>query len=189
MGSDITAVFNLVYDQTYDDVMKFVLSRTGDCNATSDILQDVYKSLFIRIRNKGSKDIDDFRGFLIVSASNALKKYYAVLGTQRANISFNSVADGEDGGSVVALKAIQALEYEMSAELTQIDEKLTAADLAEQVLDYLEAKGVAIKQLFVLHFFCGLTIKEAAHNTGMNQCDAVNIIYRTIKEMKRKFEI
>ena len=185
MRSDITSVFNQVYDETYDDVMKFVLSRTGDCNATSDILQDVYKSLYVRFRNKGTADIDNFRGFLIVSASNAIKKHYVFLGTQRATVSFNSVVDAEAEGD----RTLQALEYEMSAELTGIDDKVAAADLAERVLDYLEEKGKVIKELFVLHFFCGLTIKEAAQNTGMSQCNAVNLIYRTIKEMKRKFEI
>jgi len=186
MRSDITSVFNQVYDETYDEVMKFVMSRTGDCNAASDILQDVYKSLYVRFRNKGTDDIDDFKGFLIVSASNVIKKHYAFLGEQRATVSFNSVKDEAeqlDEGSV------RALEYELSAEMTGIDEKVAASEMAEKVLEFLEQKGASIKELFVLHFFCGLTIKEAALNTGIRQSDAVNLIYRNIKEMRTRFEL
>jgi len=185
MRSDITSVFNRVYDETYDDVMKFVLSRTGDCNATSDILQEVYKALFVRFRNKGADDIDDFRGFLIVSASNVIKRHYAHLAIQRATVVFNSVVDEDPDEE----QSLQALEFEMSAEMTGIEDTVAAADLAAQVLEYLDEKGADVKKLFVLHFFSGLTIKEAALNTSMSQMQAYNLIYRTIKEMKRKFEL
>ena len=185
MRSDITSVFNRVYDETYDDVMQFVLSRTGDCNATSDILQEVYKALFVRFRNRGAEDIDDFRGFLIVSASNVIKKHYAHLAIQRATVVFNSVVD-EDPEET---QSLQALEFELSANMTGIEDTVEAADLAAQVLDYLDHKGEEVRKLFVLHFYAGLTIKEAALNTSMSQTQAVNLIYRTIKELKRKFEV
>ena len=178
MHSEITMVFNRVYDETYDDIMRFVLSRTCDSHATSDILQDVYKSLYIRFRNKGTEDILDYKGFLITSASNALKKHYLTLKVERETISFES----EDIN-------LQALELELSAELTGVDEQVAMKELAEQVLAFLDEKGKAVKELFVLHFFCGMTIKEASESAGIPQTTAVNAIYRSIKEMKIKFEL
>ncbi|MEI6131444.1 MAG: sigma-70 family RNA polymerase sigma factor [Bacillota bacterium] len=185
MRSDITSVFNQVYDETYDDVMRFVLSRTGDCEAAGDILQEIYKALFVRFRNKGADDIEDYKGYLIVSASNVIKKHYAYLKVQKATVVFNSVSNEDNDDN----QALEALEFELSAEIMGIEESVEISDMAERVLEYLEKKSETVKKLFVLHFFGGLTIKEAALNIGISQSQAVNHIYRTIQELKSKFEL
>ena len=178
-GDSETKLFNRVYDETYDSVMRFILSRTGDYNATNDLLQEVYKAFYIRICNRGSKDIRDYKAFLMTSAANAIKGHFLEVGEKRQDINL-------DGLKSVSL---EVLEKELSERLPGVEDSFINRDLSDQVLGYLEEKGGGIKKLFVYHFFCGLTIKEAAQKLEIKQSDAVNLIYRTIKDIRRRLVI
>lgn len=176
-SSDETVMlFNKVYDETYSELMRFLLSRTGDYNITSDLLQEIYKAFYIRICNRGAEDIQCFKAFLIASATNLLKRHFGRLSELRQEVHFDDLEN----------VTLDVLELEISERLPGIEESYVTREMAEQVLGYLEKKGTVVKRLFVYHFFCGITIKEAAQKLDIKQSDAVNLIYRTIKDIKRR---
>ena len=62
--------FQKVYDETYDDVLKYLVCNVARVSDAEDIIQDVYLALFKKIK----KDIN--KEYVFGIAKNKLKDYY-----------------------------------------------------------------------------------------------------------------
>lgn len=82
---DIDTFFNTIYDQTYQDMLKLVVIKTNSASHIDDILQNIYKNLYVRISKKGFKDIRSPRAFVFRLAKKELSRHYKSKAEQREN--------------------------------------------------------------------------------------------------------
>lgn len=73
---DCEAYFNQIYDQTYYDLLRYIVSRTSRADEVEDILQEVYRKFYSRIRKRGYRDIDKPKAYLLVAANKELAAFY-----------------------------------------------------------------------------------------------------------------
>ncbi len=62
--------FQKIYDETYDDILKYLVCNGARVNDAEDIIQDVYLALFKKIKKNINKE------YVFGIARNKLKDYY-----------------------------------------------------------------------------------------------------------------
>lgn len=70
--------FDQVYDETYLDVLRFIVCNSININDVNDILQEVYMELF-KILKKKNLDNINIKSYVISIAANKIKKYYSLI--------------------------------------------------------------------------------------------------------------
>lgn len=157
-------VFDKLYNDTYNDILKYVVIRCSNINDVSDIMQNIY----IEVYKKISNDIDVNKSYIIGIAKNKLKDYYRFNYKEKIVSLFKSKEDT----SVNNIKADIDLE---KALIVKYD--------VELVWDYLKKKKVIISKVFYLYFQMGLTIKEIAKELEITESNVKHYLYRTLKEL------
>lgn len=141
--------FNKIYDDTYQDVLKYVICKCSNINDVSDILQETYFELW-RILNK--KDLIDknIKSFIIGIAINKIKKHYSIL-YKFQTISLFSNKDNN-------IELVDTIEDKVDIELLTLN-KIES----EKVWEYLKnMSNQNIPKIFYFHYCLDMTIKDIA---------------------------
>ncbi len=70
--------FNVIYDNTYSDVLNYIIIKCHNVSDANDILQETYLELW-KILNKKELTDDNIKSYLIGIAINKIKKHYSLL--------------------------------------------------------------------------------------------------------------
>lgn len=65
-----------IYNETYDDILRYVISKCNKIEDVQDIIQNTYFNFYKAIK---SKEIKDFRKYLFKIAKNEIFKTYGIL--------------------------------------------------------------------------------------------------------------
>lgn len=161
--------FNSIYDETYYDILKYVIIKCHNVNDANDIIQEVYLE-FLNILNK--KDIKDnnIKSYLIGIAVNKIKKHYSILSKiKRINIF-------DKNGDIDLINNI-------SCDIN-IEDLVIKNDDWNLIWNYIKnKKNRDIAKVFYLHYKLELSIKEIANELNVKESYVKNLIYRTLKEL------
>lgn len=161
-------LFNKIYDETYSDILKYIIIKCHDINDANDIIQEVYLE-FWKILNK--KDIDDknIKSFLIGISINKIKKHYTVI----QKIKYILVSDKDEDNAIEKIK-----------DNVDIEKLVIKKDDFNNIWDYIKhKKNQNIPKIFYLYYVLELSIKEISSTLNVTDSYVKNIIYRTIKEL------
>ena len=161
-------LFNKIYDETYSDILKYIIIKCHDINDANDIIQEVYLE-FWKILNK--KDIDDknIKSFLIGISINKIKKHYTV----NQKIKYILVSDKDEDNAIEKIK-----------DNIDIEKLVIKKDDFNNIWDYIKhKKNQNIPKIFYLYYVLDLSIKEISSTLNVTDSYVKNIIYRTIKEL------
>jgi len=163
--------FNRVYDETYSEILKYVIIKCYDINDANDIIQDIYFELW-KILNKKDIDLSNIKSYLIGIAINKIKKHYTLL--QRIKtISIFSTNDDN-------IELIDTLESPIDLEDLIIKESEW-----DEAWDYIKSrKNKNIPKIFYLYYILDLSIKDISKELIVSQSYVKNVIYRTLKELR-----
>ena len=70
--------FKKIYDETYHNVLRFIVIKTHDINEVNDIIQETYLELW-KILNKKVLLEDNLNSFMLGIANNKIKKHFTFL--------------------------------------------------------------------------------------------------------------
>ena len=166
--------FNKIYDDTYKDVLKYIIIKCQNINDSNDILQEVYYE-FWKILNKKIVEEKNIKSFLLSIANNKIKKYYSLF---------------------YKLKTISLFSKNNELELIEIiDNNLNIENLIinknnwNDIWIFLKSKkDQNIPKVFYLYYCSDLKIKEIANELNVSESYIKDLIYRTLKELKNIFE-
>ena len=167
--------FNNIYDKTYLDLLKYVIIKCHNINDANDIIQETYLELW-NIINKKELLNDNIKSYLIGIANNKIKKHYTLL----QKIKTISIFEKNDKD----IKLIDLLEDKINIEniVIQKDNWLT-------IWQFIKSKkNQDIPKVFYLYYKLELSIKEIAKELNESESYIKNLIYRTLKELQKKFE-
>ena len=68
--------FNRIYEETQQDILRFIVIKTNRANDVEDLFQEVYRSFYARLQRNGNRDIEDAKRYLITIAKKELSKFY-----------------------------------------------------------------------------------------------------------------
>jgi len=161
--------FNSIYDETYYDILKYVIIKCHNVNDANDIIQEVYLEFFNILNKKYIKD-NNIKSFLIGIAINKIKKHYSILSKiKRINIF-------DKNGDIDLINNI-------SCDIN-IEDLVIKNDDWNLIWNYIKnKKNRDIAKVFYLHYKLELSIKEIANELNVKESYVKNLIYRTLKEL------
>lgn len=167
--------FNEIYDETYFDVLKFILIKCHNTNDVNDILQETYLE-FWKILNKKEIENTNIKSYLMGIALNKLKKHYSIL--YRLNTISIFKKDENDN------ELIDVISSDFSVEDLIIKE-----DEWERLWEYIKnKKDQNIPKIFYLYYKLEMSIKDISKELNKSESYIKNSIYRTLKELNSFFE-
>ena len=145
-----------IYNETYNDILKYVVIHAKSLDDVNDLIQNIYLSLFKKI--KANHNIENVNAYLFGIAKNEINKYY------RFKYKINLV-------SIFSKKENMELIDTLKSDI-------------DYVWKYLLKKKEIIQKVFFLYYYLGLSIKEIASELNITESNVKHYIYRTLSELK-----
>lgn len=149
--------FDVVYNESYKDISRYVVLNANNIGDVKDILQNIYLEVYKNIDKVSDKN------YVFGIAKNVLKKYY--------KFKFLRKDDTEITDNIKS---------NINLEKTVMDKFDT-----ELVWKYLKKKNNNIAKIIYLYYYEDFTIKEIANSLNLTESNVKNYIYRTLKELRR----
>lgn len=149
--------FDVVYNESYKDISRYVVLNANNIGDVKDILQNIYLEVYKNIDKVSDKN------YVFGIAKNVLKKYY--------RFKFLRKDDTEITDNIKS---------NINLEKTVMDKFDT-----ELVWKYLKKKNNNIAKIIYLYYYEYFTIKEIANSLNLTESNVKNYIYRTLKELRR----
>ena len=166
--------FDQVYDETYLDVLRFIVCNSININDVNDILQEVYMELF-KILKKKNLDNINIKSYVISIAANKIKKYYSLI----YKISKISLFTKDE----YDIELIDKIKDDID-----IERLIVNKNEWEKIWLYIKNKSNQnIPKIFYLYYNLDLTIKQISKELNLSESYVKNILYRTLKELYSKF--
>ena len=171
LNQQLTEIYNL----TYDDIFRYVLSKCRNIDDVPDIIQNTYMNFYSRLKRGG--DIKEPIKYLIQTAKRELYKTYGFWNRANETMPIYSKYDGEDFDNI-----------ELEAELDfEIDE--TNNLLCDEIWKYIKNLDNLTYKIFVLYFQYDDKIKDIAKILKVNESTVKNRLFRTLKQLKEKYNV
>ena len=161
--------FNRIYEETYNQVLKYIVCKCSNMEDINDIIQETYLEVYNAIVKK--KKIENFEKYIIGIAKNKVNKYYTLM-YRLQNITIFANKDDE----------IEILDNIKSN--IDIEQVIIKADDIEKIWDYLKTKKIVIQKVFYLYYELDLTIKDISKELNIGESYTKNCLYRTLKELQ-----
>lgn len=158
--------FETIYNDTYDNTLKFIVIKCNDIDSIKDIIQDTYVELYKKLK-KRNINTDNNNAYIIGIAKNIIKRYYKKEKTNELSI------DDEDNN----------IEIDASID---IEQNFITQMNAEKVWNFIRKKDLITAKIFYLYFVLGYKIEEIATELNINESTTKSRIYRTLKETKER---
>lgn len=158
--------FEKIYNETYSDLLRYVIVHCRDLEDVNDILQDTYIKVY---EIMAKRDIEEVRPFIFGIAKNMLKRYRWKINKIKAFFINDDFIDSQKNEN---FKASLVLEDYVLNELT-----------VEEIWKHIKSKKAIIGKIFYLYYCEDLTIKQIAHELSLNESNIKNYLYRTRKEL------
>jgi len=172
-GLELDELLTSIYNDTYNDVLRYVVIKCRSVDDIPDLMQNVYLNFYKRLRKHGQ--INEPKKYLMKIAKHELFKYYGLLSLRKNLIPVFSQAEDENFSSLEA----QLCEEEIN------DDVLLVKDLWQ----YIRSCDILTFKIFALYFNKGLKICEIAEELNVKESMVKNRLYRTIKEINKEFNL
>lgn len=170
--SEMHNEFIKIYNDTYNDVLKYVVAKCNDANDIKDLMQNIYLSFFKSL-NKNSF-IKNNKKYLITIAKHELFKYYGILKSARSMIPVFSEIDDED---------YTYLERDMG-----IKDMACDSLICSEIWEYIKTFDLLTFKIFVLYFNHDMKIIDISKTLKTNESMVKNRLYRTLKKIREEFK-
>ncbi|MGL5635236.1 MAG: sigma-70 family RNA polymerase sigma factor [Sarcina sp.] len=165
-------ILHQVYNDTYDEILKYIISKCNNIEDAKDILQNVYFNFYKALEKK---KIENYNKYIFKIAKNEIYKTYGILGIVKNNIPIFSLGATE-------------LEFNKDDAL-RITDDFDANLICNEIYSYLKQSNTLTFKIFILHFKCDMKIKDISKTLNISESTVKNKLYRTIKELKKTFNI
>jgi len=160
--------FNRIYEETYRDVLRYIVARTNRANDVEDILQEVYRSFYVRLCRSGGSDVCSAKRYLIAIAKKELAHFY-----QRKSVREEKEAplpDDEPGAS------------------EPLDERFFTDEAAKRVWEIVRHAPLPSYKAFTLYYGFSIRICDIARETGLSEPAVKQRLLRTRDKIRRELK-
>ncbi len=159
--------FDRVYDDTYTDILKYVVAKTSRADEVEDIVQAVYQKFYMRICRRGHSDINNPQAFLISSARREIIRFYA---TKRLRNERETTFE-------------PSMEAEVPFEST-----LEHSDAAQAVWETVKELAPESYRVFTLYYGFDLPVEEVAKTLGLTPQAVKSRLFRARNEVRSRLK-
>lgn len=172
MRKNINEQFQNIYDDTYHDILKYVISRCDNLNYVEEIVQDVYLNLYKQLK-KDNSYINNYNSFLKKLAKNELFKYYTIKNKFKTifNISLDTGLD--------IIENIEDVEIDLEDDIAK------NCDL-ENIWNVIKNQNLITQKVITLYYLENMKFSEIASALNTKESTIKSILYRGIKKIKEE---
>ena len=171
---DLEREFNEIYDATYADIYKYVLSKARNVSEIADIVQNTYINLYKMLKKGG--EIKEPLKYLIKIAKHEIYKNYKIFDRLSRHIPVFSQDEGEN---------FENLEFEL---LSEVKDEISGLVL-EEIWEFLKSGDVLTYKIFVLYFEYDEKLRDIAKILEIKESTVKNRLFRTIKIIREKYDV
>ncbi|MGL4452819.1 MAG: RNA polymerase sigma factor [Sarcina sp.] len=161
-----------IYDETYDDILKYIISKCSNIDDIQDIIQNVYFNFYKAMQKR---EILEPKRYLIRIARNEIFKTYGILSLAKNNIPIFSLG-------------FEKIESDFENSTLSLNENFDSTLICDEIYNYLRKSDELTFKIFLLHFKCDMKIKDISIKLRITESTVKNRLYRTLKELKTTFE-
>ena len=159
--------FEKLYNESYSNVLKYVVCNCSNVEDIKDIVQNVYFEL-LKILQK-----DNFfskgSAYIIGITKNKVNEYY------RFNYKTKIVSLFSKKDDIDLLDTIP--------DNFDLQEELIKKEDLKFIWDFLKKKKVIIFKIFYLYYYTDMSIKDIGLELNISESNVKHNLYRTLKEL------
>ena len=165
--------FEEIYNETYKRTLSYIVCKCANIDDVNDLLQDTYVELYKALKRRKYIEVDNYQNYIIGIANKRVKKFYGLFYKLKAT----SVWDSKN-------------EYHLDIP-ADIDLEANVIDKinAKKVWNYIKQKNLQTVKVFYLYYYSELKISQIANELEISESNVKNILYRTIKDIKKNVKI
>lgn len=156
--------FEQIYNEQYNNTLKYIIIKTNSLTVVNDILQDTYLELYKKLK-KGTICVTDINSYILGFSNNIIKRYNRKYHLKK-EVSFE-----------------ENLENVISKDF-DYDEILSIEYDVKKIFELLNQKDDLTKKIFELRYSFDMKIPDIAKVLDMPESNVKNRLYRTIKELR-----
>ncbi|MBP3255209.1 MAG: sigma-70 family RNA polymerase sigma factor [Clostridia bacterium] len=157
--------FEEMYQNTYNNILRYIICHCNDLDDVNDIIQDTYADLYKTICRKKEITLENVESYLIGITKNKIKKNYKDKVIIPIDDEIENIKD-------------DSLDIEIN---------IITKENVLKVWNYLKLKSDLTANIFYLYYVMELPIKVIAKELKMTESNVKNYLYRTKKELQETF--
>jgi len=161
--------FEMLYGNHADEIFRFALYKLSDREKAKDVVQDTFVKAWSHV-STGGETLNNPRAFLFKIAKNLVIDSYRKVKPM----------------SIDALEEI--ISFDISDDHQSRDEMHNAVDMSI-VLDALSILDTDVRDIIIMRYVDGLSVKEISDITGQRENSVSVRIHRALKDMQDHFGI
>lgn len=171
---EITELFNKIYDETFDDMRRYIAVKCSDTAYIADILQETYLDYYYLILKKGNDHISDHRAVLFKIAKRKIYRYYSLKEKLKFLLPlYQTSRDGDE------------YEADIISEDSFEDDILSAIE-SDRIWKIISEYPADIRKIFHLYFYEEMSHSQIAKEMNCSLSNVKNKLYRTLDEIREK---
>ncbi len=151
--------FNRIYEETQQDILRYIVIKTNRANDVEDIFQEVYRSFYERLRRHGNGDIQDAKRYLITIAKKELSRFY-----QRKTVKAEKECAYDDA---------------VLEESEPLDDHFFTAEMMKRVWEIVRQEPLLSYKAFTLYYGFSMRISNIASELGITEAAVKQRLMRT----------
>ncbi len=159
--------FDKLYNESYPNVLKYVICNCSNVEDIKDIVQNVYLEL-LKILQK-DKSFNKGNTYILGITKNKVNEYY------RFNYKAKIVSLFSKKGDFILLDSIP--------DDVNLQEELIKKEDLKFVWNFLKKKKIIIFKVFYLYYYTDMNIKNIGLELNMSESNVKHYLYRTLKEL------
>lgn len=166
MTSQSLREFDSIYNDTFNEIKRYVILKCRNIADVEDILQNIYTDAYKKLKKNVSVD----KSYIFGIANHKINDYYRFKFKDKIVDYFKNE---EDSG-------IENIRDEFNLEETVSNRYDT-----DKVWNYLKKKKSVISKIFYLYYHEELTLKEISEFLNITESNVKHYLYRTLKELNK----
>lgn len=167
--------FETIYEKTYDRTLKYIVCKCSNIEDVNDLIQDTYTELYSMLKRKKKLQLDNIANYIIGIANKKIKRYYGILHSLKLSSLWIKENNKE---KIMDIPSNIDIEYETLEHIN-----------ANQIWKYIKEKDIRVIRIFYLYYCLELKISQIAIELKISESNVKNILYRTIKDIKKNIKI
>lgn len=160
--------FDNIYQNTYDNTLKFIVLKCNNIDDINDIIQDTYVELYHKLQKKDI-NVENENSYIVGIAKNIIKRHYRKMKNKNYEISINE----NDNIEII--------------DEVNLEDNFITQENAKDVWNYIKNKDIITAKIFYLYYILGYKLEEIAIEMNLNLSNVKTRIYRTLKEIKKLY--
>jgi len=160
--------FEKLYNESYSNVLKYVVCNCSNVEDIKDIVQSVYLEL-LKILQK-DESFSKGNAYIMGITRNKVNEYY------RFNYKAKIVSLFSKKDDIALLDGIP--------DNFDLQEELIKKEDLKFIWDFLKNKKIIIFKIFYLYYYTNMSIKNIGIELDISESNVKHYLYRTLKELK-----